>query len=144
MFVSRGSVATHMTCGGIFNKKLCCKFIAESDGEKISNIGWELTELRLRVSCLFFGTRRIFATRSNTRPSNTSNSVKLVSPLPRRLWTNMTSSTKPEAHNVTTPPKQDEPRPQTTCIENSTKFGHVKCCHCVIGVANCVIRCWDK
>ena len=42
------------------------------------------------------------------------------------LWTNMTSSTKPEVHNVLhCRQRRTEPRPRVTCIENFVKFGRV-------------------
>ena len=45
----------------------------------------------------------------------------LASPLPTdRLSANMTSSAKPEVHNVRL--RRTEPRPRETCIENFAKF----------------------
>jgi len=42
------------------------------------------------------------------------------------LWANMTSSTKPEVHNVfNCRQKKTEPRPQLTCTESFVKFGRV-------------------
>jgi len=37
--ISEGEVATRLRCGGIFNYNSCCKFIAESNTERILKIG---------------------------------------------------------------------------------------------------------
>jgi len=52
--------------------------------------------------------------------------VLIAWPLPCRLWTNMTSSTKPEVHNLLhCRQRTAEPRPHVTCTENFVKFKHV-------------------
>jgi len=52
----------------------------------------------------------------------------LVSPLLGQLWANMTSSTKPEVHNVLHyRQRRSQPRPQITRAENFVKFRRVVC-----------------
>ena len=47
-----------------------------------------------------------------------------TSPLPSRLWPNMTSSSKPEVNNALHRHRRTEPRPQLTSTENVVKFWH--------------------
>ena len=50
----------------------------------------------------------------------------IVTPPQDQIWANMTSSTKPEVHNVLHRRHMvTEPRPQVTRVENYVKFGRV-------------------
>jgi len=40
--ISQGSVATRLWCGGIFNYYFYCKFIAETNNEKIWKIDYKI------------------------------------------------------------------------------------------------------
>jgi len=49
-----------------------------------------------------------------------------VSGLVPALYENMTSSTKPEVHNILRcPQRRRDSRPHVTCTENYVKYGHV-------------------
>jgi len=52
--ISQGIVATCLRCDGAYNKYFFCKFIAESDSERIVKIGHHLRTLCLRIEFHIF------------------------------------------------------------------------------------------
>jgi len=68
--ISQGRVATRLRCGGIFNYYFCCKFITESNSERILKIGLrfdKVTTMSLVVH-FFRNTVYIILTGENYRP----------------------------------------------------------------------------
>ena len=52
--ISQGSVATYLTCGGIFSDSIITKISPDSDSENSLKIGQYLTKLRSKKVCQFF------------------------------------------------------------------------------------------
>jgi len=52
--ISQDNEATCLRYGKIFSRSLCCKFTAESAGERILKIGQHLAKLSTGVECPVF------------------------------------------------------------------------------------------
>ena len=59
-YISQGSAATYVRCGGKRDMGIYCKFLAESNSERIVKIGQRLPELCLRLEWNHFLTHTVF------------------------------------------------------------------------------------